>query len=103
MLQGQRGAAEKANAGIRNPYIRVIGISVVTEGAGRTTDLTFTPEEEETFRFLSSSPNILDRITKSIAPSIYGSVDIKKAIACMLFGGSRKRFTFFFYLSRFYC
>ena len=29
-------------------------------------------------------------IAKSIAPSIYGSEDIKKAIACLLFGGSRK-------------
>lgn len=70
----------------------MLGISVITEGVGRSTGITFTPEEEETFRFLASSPNILDRITQSIAPSIYGSVDIKKAIACMLFGGSRKRF-----------
>jgi len=29
-------------------------------------------------------------IAKSIAPSIFGSADIKKAIACLLFGGSRK-------------
>lgn len=28
---------------------------------------------------------------RSISPSIYGSIDIKKAIACMLIGGSRKR------------
>ncbi|XP_042906922.1 DNA replication licensing factor mcm5-A isoform X2 [Parasteatoda tepidariorum] len=89
--RSKKGQSEKANVGIRNPYIRVVGISVVTEGAGRSTGITFTSEEEETFRFLASSPNILDRITKSIAPSIYGSVDIKKAVACMLFGGSRKR------------
>ncbi|GBN36275.1 DNA replication licensing factor mcm5-A [Araneus ventricosus] len=87
----KRGGAEKSNVGIRNPYVRVVGISMMTEGAGRSTGITFTPEEEETFRFLASSPNILDRITKSIAPSIYGSIDIKKAVACMLFGGSRKR------------
>ncbi|GFX66513.1 DNA replication licensing factor mcm5-A [Trichonephila clavipes] len=87
----KKGAAEKSSIGIRNPYVRVVGISVMTEGAGRSTGITFTPEEEETFRYLASSPNILDRITKSIAPSIYGSVDIKKAVACMLFGGSRKR------------
>lgn len=36
-------------------------------------------------------PNIYETIAKSIAPSIYGSTDIKKAIACLLFGGSRKR------------
>lgn len=37
-------------------------------------------------------PNIYEMISRSIAPSIYGSSDIKKAIACMLFGGSRKRY-----------
>ncbi|GFR08049.1 DNA replication licensing factor mcm5-A [Trichonephila clavata] len=87
----KKGAAEKSSIGLRNPYVRVVGISVMTEGAGRSTGITITPEEEESFRYLASSPNILDRITKSIAPSIYGSVDIKKAVACMLFGGSRKR------------
>ncbi|VDN52540.1 unnamed protein product, partial [Dracunculus medinensis] len=35
--------------------------------------------------------NVHELIAKSIAPSIYGSDDIKKAIACLLFGGSRKR------------
>ena len=30
-------------------------------------------------------------LSRSIAPSIYGSLDIKKAIACLLMGGSRKR------------
>ena len=30
-------------------------------------------------------------IHRSISPSIYGSMDIKKAIACLLIGGSRKR------------
>ena len=27
---------------------------------------------------------------KSIAPAIFGSADVKKAIACLLFGGARK-------------
>ena len=30
-------------------------------------------------------------IARNIAPSIFGSEDIKKSIACLLFGGSRKR------------
>merc|ERR1711970_728936 len=36
-------------------------------------------------------PGVYDTISKSIAPSIFGSDDIKKSIACLLFGGSRKR------------
>jgi len=42
---------------------------------------------------LARRPDIYDILSRSIAPSISGSytVDIKKAIACMLFGGSRKK------------
>lgn len=50
-----------------------------------------TPQEEEELRRLAAMPNIYETIAKSIAPSIYGSTDIKRAIACLLFGGSRKR------------
>lgn len=58
-------------------------------GANNTTFIS--AEEEEMFRRLAASPNIYDRIANSIAPSIFGALDIKKAIACLLFGGSRKR------------
>lgn len=47
-------------------------------------------EEEDLFTRLAVDPNLYERIAKSIAPSIFGAVDIKKAIACLLFGGSRK-------------
>ena len=39
---------------------------------------------------MASKPDIHDVIARSIAPSIWGSEDIKKAIACLLFGGSKK-------------
>ncbi|XP_074650291.1 DNA replication licensing factor mcm5-like [Tubulanus polymorphus] len=87
----KRGARDKVNVGIRSPYLRVIGIMVDSDRAGSSNNVRVTPEEEEEFRRLSSSPNIYETIAKSIAPSIYGSVDVKKAIACLLFGGSRKR------------
>lgn len=79
------------NVGIRQPYLRVLGISVDTTGPGRSTGVATTPAEEDRFRHLASSPNVYEQIAKSIAPSIFGSLDIKKAIACLLFGGSRKR------------
>lgn len=83
-------ADSKSNVGIRAPYLRVVGIRVETEGSGRTATIPFTDEEETSFRNLASSPQIYERIAKSIAPSIYGYDDIKKAIACLLFSGSRK-------------
>lgn len=48
-------------------------------------------DEEDMFRRLSRDPEIYDRISRSIAPSIFGAEDMKKAVACLLFGGSRKR------------
>ena len=85
---------EKSNrvgAGIRKPYIRVLGVEIETGGPGRSMSISFTQEEEEKIRQLAASPDIYSTIAKSIAPSIFGSLDIKKAIACLLFGGSRKR------------
>ncbi|XP_040577004.1 DNA replication licensing factor mcm5 [Lepeophtheirus salmonis] len=83
---------ESKSVGVRAPYLRVVGIQVDTDGQGRTAvDTRFTSEEEERFRRLAAKPNVQNIISQSIAPSIYGSDDIKKAIACLLFGGSRKR------------
>ena len=83
---------EKGAVGVRLPYLRVVGLQVETKGSGRTSsNLTFTQEDEESFRRLAAQPGVYDTIAKSIAPSIFGSDDIKKSIACLLFGGSRKR------------
>ncbi|XP_015783524.1 DNA replication licensing factor mcm5-B [Tetranychus urticae] len=81
----------KANTGVRNPYIRVIGIQIQSENFGHRAVIPYTSEEEEYFINLAASPNVYDRIVKSIAPSVYGCTDMKKAIACLLFSGSRKR------------
>lgn len=35
-------------------------------------------------------PDLYNRFCRSIAPSIFGNEDIKKSLACLLFGGSRK-------------
>ncbi|KAJ9587963.1 hypothetical protein L9F63_018608 [Diploptera punctata] len=87
----KRGGREKVIIGVRAPYIRVVGIQVDTDGMGFSTSLPVSSEEEASFRRFASSPNLYERIAKGIAPSIYGAADIKKAIACLLFGGSRKR------------
>ncbi|XP_071961885.1 DNA replication licensing factor mcm5-A-like [Antedon mediterranea] len=87
----KRGSRNKVSIGIRSPYIRVVGVKVDTEGMGRTSGVAITPQEEEEFRRLAANPEVYDTIARSIAPSIYGSIDVKKAIACLLFGGSRKR------------
>ena len=78
-----------AGGGVRTAYLRVVGM----EKESSTADSArFSPAEEEAFRQLSRRSDIYDILYRSIAPSISGSytVDIKKAILCLLFGGSRK-------------
>lgn len=62
---------------------------------GRSFTGAVTPQEEEEFRRLAALPNVYEVVSKSIAPSIFGGMDMKKAIACLLFGGSRKRLVLF--------
>ena len=47
---------------------------------------TFSAVEESIFAMIKP-----DHIFRSIAPSVYGSEDVKKIIACMLFGGVAKK------------
>ncbi|KAK5974446.1 DNA replication licensing factor mcm-5 [Trichostrongylus colubriformis] len=91
LFQKSKGNSDKTLTGIRTPYLRVLGIHVEVGGPGRAEFKQFTPEEERNFKELAQRSDVYELIAKSIAPSIYGSVDIKKSIACLLFGGSRKR------------
>lgn len=68
--------------------MRVVGIQVDTEGTCSIGTSLVTAEEEDLFRRMAASSNIYERLATSIAPSIYGAVDIKKAITCLLFGGN---------------
>ncbi|OWK03634.1 MCM5, partial [Cervus elaphus hippelaphus] len=100
-LTSNRGR-DRVGVGIRSAYIRVLGIQALGwEGGpshtctpsarpGRTFAGAVTPQEEEEFRRLAALPIVYELISKSIAPSIFGGTDMKKAIACLLFGGSRK-------------
>ena len=47
-------------------------------------------EEEKEIEEMGKDPKIFERIVASIAPSIYGHDQIKKAIALQLFGGVKK-------------
>lgn len=75
---------------IKMSYVRALAIEVEKGATGK-----FVPhlsiEEEEKFIKYSKDPLIYDKISKSIGSAIYGHQEIKKAIACLLFGGSSKR------------
>jgi DNA replication licensing factor MCM5 len=76
---------------IRTPYLRVCGIQIETDGGGRASS-SYTPQEEVELQRLSKDPQIYEKLAHSIAPQISEdhTKDIKKALACLLMGGSRK-------------
>ncbi len=47
-------------------------------------------EEIQQFEQFAKQDGLHKELFSRIAPNIYGSDDIKKAVACLLFGGSRK-------------
>ncbi|KAI3709186.1 hypothetical protein L2E82_38945 [Cichorium intybus] len=57
----------KGAVAVRQPYLRV-----------------------EEFKKFAAEGNVYENICSKIAPSIFGHENVKKVVACLLFGGSRK-------------
>ena len=47
-------------------------------------------DEEKSFKEFAAQANVREQIFQRMAPNIFGHDDIKKALACLLFGGARK-------------
>uniref|UniRef100_A0A453PWS7 DNA helicase n=1 Tax=Aegilops tauschii subsp. strangulata TaxID=200361 RepID=A0A453PWS7_AEGTS len=81
---------QKGAVGVKQPYIRIVGLEQSrddnTNGPSH-----FTLDEEMEFKEFAQRPDAYAKICSMIGPSIYGHGDVKKAIACLLFGGSKKR------------
>lgn len=87
----RKNAQGSGGIAIRNPYIKILGIQTNLETSGVWNSMTrFSEEEEEEFLQMSRRPDLYELFANSIAPSIFGSKDIKKAIVCLLMGGSKK-------------
>ncbi|KCV69738.1 hypothetical protein, variant [Fonticula alba] len=90
-----QGRASRGSSGggaaVRSAYIRAIGIEVDGDSSGRAPKRSFTEAEEAAMLRLARQPDIYEKFARSVAPSIYGYDDIKRAATCLLFGGSRKQ------------
>uniref|UniRef100_A0A6Q2XFV6 DNA replication licensing factor MCM4 n=1 Tax=Esox lucius TaxID=8010 RepID=A0A6Q2XFV6_ESOLU len=53
----------------------------------------FTEERVKTLKELAAKPDVYERLSSALAPSIYEHEDIKKGILLQLFGGTRKDFS----------
>lgn len=98
IFQSTQKSGNSGSVAIRSPYIRVLGIQLendsgTVDGSGKRSRQTavFSEAEEREMIAMSRIPDIYNKFIHSIAPSIFGNDDVKKAIACLLFGGSRKQ------------
>ncbi|XBW34854.1 hypothetical protein QEN19_000421 [Hanseniaspora menglaensis] len=99
---------------IRNPYMKMVGMNLITAGGrihslgdddedvdgvsqgyglqGNSTPLgvQISDSDEQKILEFSRNPRVYEILKKSLASSIFGNDDIKRAILCLLFGGSKK-------------
>ncbi|KAH7333859.1 MCM2/3/5 family-domain-containing protein [Rhizoctonia solani] len=94
--QAAKSRRDTASApALRSAYLRVCGLDDSASGApggggGGSFGAQFTAADEVAFRALARTEGLYEKFARSVAPSIYGSLDIKKAITCLLFGGSKR-------------
>lgn len=71
-------------------FATILEANYVIKSHDQLAGFQLTEEDEREIRALSRDPEIVDKIIRSIAPSIYGHEDVKTAVALSLFGGVSK-------------
>lgn len=72
--------------GIFRTVVIANSISTLTSEA----ELSITREDMTRFKKLAKRPDIFQLLSKSLAPSIHGHEYVKRAILCLLLGGTEK-------------
>ncbi len=76
----------------RNLYTMFLDTVSINPKEKEFVDISISEEQEREIIELSKSPDIFDKITKSMVPSIYGYNEIKQAVSLQLFGGTPGKF-----------
>eukprot|EP00923_Selenidium_pygospionis_P017409 GHVN01030637.1.p1 GENE.GHVN01030637.1~~GHVN01030637.1.p1 ORF type:complete len:761 (+),score=147.10 GHVN01030637.1:165-2447(+) len=84
-----KDAKRAGSEAVRTSYLHALGLCTADEAGGRKY-AGWSEKEEDIFKKMALQQDIYEQVVASIAPAIYGHQDIKKAVALMLFGGSRK-------------
>ncbi|XDG01713.1 hypothetical protein ABKA04_001328 [Annulohypoxylon sp. FPYF3050] len=87
--KGSKNSSTGGAVAIRTPYLRAVGLQTDVDATAKGHSI-FSEDEEQEFMELSRRPDLYNIMADCIAPSIYGNRDIKKAILCLLLGGSKK-------------
>jgi len=63
-----------------------------SSGEDQDEDLNqFTKQEQNTVVLMKDQEDLYTKLAKSLAPSVYGHLDVKKGILLQLFGGIKKK------------
>ena len=87
-----RSNEKGSDESVKVSYIKALGIQ--KEGGEDSQGFSLpniSEADKDKIKELAASGEIYERIARNIGGAIYGSEDIKKAVACLLFGGSSKR------------
>ncbi len=75
----------KGKSSVYNKFLDIVHVHKMQQ---EFEELTITKDEERQIQELASQPDIFEKITRSIAPSIYGYNELKQAVALQMFGGT---------------
>lgn len=94
--KGDTNANKQIKQHVQRSYVKVLGLQSCMNPDGSPNSMGFampniTEEDQEKFEEMKRDKDIYEKIGKSVAPSIFGHPDIKKCIACLLFGGRAKK------------
>jgi replicative DNA helicase Mcm len=70
-------------------FLQASNIEITNKGFD---DISITPEDEKKILDLSKMTNLLAKLGQSLAPTVYGHVEMKESLILMLFGGTEKEF-----------
>lgn len=89
-LNGILRSAEKRESDKSTVYELELDVVSVEFEQNIYDEIVISPEDEIRIREMSHDPNIFGNVVRSIAPSIFGMEEQKKALALQLFGGCHK-------------
>eukprot|EP01006_Ploeotia_vitrea_P006666 TRINITY_DN14335_c0_g1_i1.p1 TRINITY_DN14335_c0_g1~~TRINITY_DN14335_c0_g1_i1.p1 ORF type:complete len:758 (-),score=78.97 TRINITY_DN14335_c0_g1_i1:100-2337(-) len=92
-LQQAKASVEgRKAAGVRHSFLRAVGIwrKEIDSNEGQSDIVSNRPEQDLIFQQMAKDTHLYEKIARSIDPAVWGMEDVKKAIACQLFGGTRK-------------
>lgn len=91
IINGILRSVQRVNHGNKSTLFDIyIEANSIEIGEKEFEEVEISEEDEKLIRDLSTDPEIYEKISHSIAPSIYGMQDVKTAISLVLFGGIAK-------------